>query len=128
MQSISGVELQIDYVNNLKNIGISCFNDIDNVKENSIDTCFSFHVLEHLLDPIETLHKINNKLVENGIVIIEVPHANDFLLSVAKIDTFKKFTLWSQHLVLHTRDSLKRFLEVGGFCDIIIKEFSVINI
>ena len=70
-KSISGVELQIDYVNNLKNIGISCFNDIDNVKENSIDTCFSFHVLEHLLDPIETLHKINNKLVENGIVIIE---------------------------------------------------------
>ena len=24
-------------------------------------------------------------------------------------------------MVLHTRDSLKRFLEVGGFCDIIIK-------
>jgi hypothetical protein len=28
---------------------------------------------------------------------------------------FLNFTLWSQHLILHTRTSLRRFLEGAGF-------------
>ena len=34
---------------------------------------------------------------------------------------FKNFTLWSQHLVLHTRESLFRFLQSVGFVQINIK-------
>ena len=50
--------------------------------------------------------------------MIEVPHANDFLLTTCSNKDFKKFTLWSQHLVLHTRESLYRFLESVGFQEI----------
>lgn len=56
----------------------------------------------------------------NGILVVEVPHANDFLLTIAKLPSFKSFTLWSQHLVLHTRESLKRLLYVCDFTKIII--------
>jgi len=33
------------------------------------------------------------------------------------------FTFWSEHLILHTRDSLKIFLEEAGFANISIKGF-----
>ena len=36
-------------------------------------------------------------------------------------DQFKQFTLWSQHLVLHTRESLMKTLEFVGFKDIQIE-------
>ena len=36
-------------------------------------------------------------------------------------EEFKQFTLWSQHLVLHTRESLSRFLKFSGFENINIR-------
>jgi hypothetical protein len=67
-------------------------------------------VFEHLDDPIEMLTKISMKLKKGGTLIIEVPHANDALLSLYESEAFKKFTLWSEHLLLHTRFSLERFI------------------
>ena len=117
---ITGVELQEDHVNNLNSYGIKCLNDIDLVEDDSIEVCVSFHVIEHLPDPIRTLKVIKKKIVKGGTLIVEVPHANDFLLSSLKEENFKKFTLWSQHLILHTKDSLERLLRHVGFCDISI--------
>ena len=59
--------------------------------------------------------------MSGGTLIFDVPQANDFLLSVAQNEPFKQFTLWSQHLVLHTRESLKCMIEYVGFEDILIK-------
>jgi hypothetical protein len=52
-----------------------------------------------------------------------VPHAKDFLISFLDLDVFKSFTFWSEHLILHTRDSLKIFLESAGFSNICIKSY-----
>ena len=52
--------------------------------------------------------------MSGGRILIEVPHANDFLLSFVNCEDFKQFTLWSQHLVLHTRDSLRKTLKFVG--------------
>jgi len=112
---ITGVELQGDHVNTLNSEGIKCLNHIDLVKNDSVEICVSFHVIEHLPDPISTLKILKNKIVSGGTLIIEVPHANDFLLSTVKNENFKQFTLWSQHLILHTKDSLERLLNHVGF-------------
>ena len=80
-----------------------------------------FHVFEHLPDPIDILSQLKTKMRSSGRVIIEVPHANDFLLNVAENLAFKEFTLWSQHLILHTRFSLKIILEYCGFKNIVIE-------
>ena len=74
-----------------------------------------FHVFEHLINPIEILIQLKSKLKKNGNLIIEVPHANDLLLSKLKIKPFINFCLWSEHLILHTKRSLKCFLEKAGF-------------
>ena len=61
------------------------------------------------------------RLQSCGYVLIEVPHANDFLLNYLACDEFKQFTLWSQHLVLHTRESLRKTLEFVGFKNVKIE-------
>ena len=113
-----GVELQQNYVDALNADDIRCENNLDAIQSDSIDVCVSFHVIEHLPDPLEILKLLKEKIVSGGMLIIEVPHANDFLLSTLNNDEFKQFTLWSQHLVLHTRESLCRMLTHAGFEDI----------
>jgi len=79
--------------------------------------------LEHLPDPINTLKRVYGRLKQGGEgkVIIEVPHARDFLLDGLKVESFINFTLWSQHLILHTRESLALMLNDAGFKDIRIE-------
>ena len=60
---------------------------------------------------------------KNSKIIIEVPHANDFLLKDLNIEEFKNFTLWSEHYILHTSSSLKKFLKIAGFKDIKVEYF-----
>ena len=83
--------------------------------EPKIDTVFLFHSFEHFNNPISILQSIYKSLKPGGDIIIEVPHAKDILLNELYIEEFKKFTLWSQHLILHTRESLKKMISSAGF-------------
>ena len=120
-KSSVGIELQIDCIKELNNFGIRCENSLDMLKNNSIDTFFLFHSFEHLPEPLKILEEIKSKLRKKGRLIIEVPHANDFLISTIKDENFINFTLWSQHLILHTKNSLNKFLDYAGFQNILIK-------
>jgi len=120
-KSSIGIELQIDFIKELNNIGIRCENSLDMIENNSIDTFFLFHSFEHLPEPLKILKVIKSKLRKKGRVILEVPHANDFLISTIKDENFINYTLWSQHLILHTKNSLNKFLDYAGFQNILIK-------
>ncbi|MBN9669924.1 class I SAM-dependent methyltransferase [Roseibium aggregatum] len=113
--SLCGVELQRDYVEALNRDGIRCHTSLEALENGSLDTAVSFHVLEHLPEPLPVLGALRRVLKPGGTAVIEVPHANDFLLRDLSCEAFKGFTLWSQHLVLHTRDSLRRLLAAAGF-------------
>jgi len=115
---VIGIELQETFLSNLAANGIHAHNTLGEISDESLDVIFLFHVFEHLPKPLETLEELRKKLRKGGLLILEVPHANDFLLSFLKIDSFKKFTLWSQHLVLHTKESIKAMLDWGKFNDI----------
>ena len=106
--SLYGVELQENYASLLENNGIRCEDKI-NKHKTMFDTIFSFHTLEHLPNQIEVLKNLKNYINIGGSLIIEVPHANDFLLKNLQVEEFKEFTLWSQHLILHTKKSLTIF-------------------
>lgn len=116
--SASGVELQQSFREALSGDGILCHSDISQALT-PVDTVFMFHVLEHLSDPLGALREIRETLEPNsGTLVVEVPHARDLLLSEFQCEAFIDFTLWSQHLVLHTRDSLQKILIAAGFTDI----------
>ena len=118
--SVQGVELQESYREELASVGIPCAPSLATVSA-PVDTVTMFHVLEHLPHPIETLQKIRGLMAPSGDLVVEVPHARDLLLADMDVEAFRSFTLWSQHLVLHTRDSLRRLLESAGFRDIDIR-------
>ena len=82
-----------------------------------------FHVLEHLTDPIDTLVTIRKKMVTGAKIIIEVPHARDFLITFLENESFKSFTFWSEHLILHTRESITKFLEEADFSNITVNGY-----
>lgn len=119
--AVNGVELQADFVAALRTEGFSCFDSTAHIEHQSQDTVLGFHVLEHLPDPLAVLEELSAILKPGGAVILEVPHAGDILLSQLKSEPFKTFTLWSQHLILHTRESLQRILEYAGFTNVVIE-------
>ena len=114
---VQGVELQKSFRDALNADGIQCFAHVQECAPAEVVTLF--HVLEHLPDPISLLGSLRAKVSDSGgYLIVEVPHAGDFLISQARHQPFIDFTLWSQHLVLHTRDSLERLLRAAGLSDI----------
>jgi 2-polyprenyl-3-methyl-5-hydroxy-6-metoxy-1,4-benzoquinol methylase len=86
---------------------------IEELGDSRFDIVTMFHVLEHLPDPLESLRQVAARLDEGGRVVIEVPHARDFLIWTGS-DAFRKFTFWSEHLILHTRSSLEAICRAAG--------------
>jgi|TARA_Y100000031_G_scaffold125383_1_gene141791 2-polyprenyl-3-methyl-5-hydroxy-6-metoxy-1,4-benzoquinol methylase len=127
-KSLSGVELREECINFIKN-NIKKIDVSDNI--NSFDKKFDiitmFHVLEHIPYQIETLKVLKSKLKNKGKIIIEVPHAEDFLILQKELKEFKNFTFWSEHLVLHTFKSLKSILLKSGFKNVNIQYYQRYN-
>lgn len=125
-----GVELskrEREYVNRT---GIVCMKDINEYNE-KFDVITLFHVFEHLHAPIEWLEKYSNYLTEEGYLILEVPNAEDALLSLYESSSFSDFTYWSAHLYLYTIRSLTKVIEQTNRFDIIsaeqVQRYSIAN-
>ena len=121
-KNISGVELReecLQYMKN-RNKNIEVKNNINKFKK-KFDVVTLFHVLEHLTDQVEILKTVKKKIKKKGKIIVEVPSAQDFLISIDELPEFKKFTFWSEHLILHTEKSLRKYLTLAGFKKIKIK-------
>ncbi|MBO0346093.1 class I SAM-dependent methyltransferase [Roseibium limicola] len=82
-----------------------------------------FHVLEHIPDQLQILADVEKAMKPGGTLFIEVPHARDFLSEELAITEYRDFTYWSEHLVLHTQDSLRTYLAASGFTDIKVDYF-----
>lgn len=126
-KNVIGLELNESLIEYLNNENIPTYNDINKIPDN-IDCIMLNHVLEHLYDPISTLKNIKYKMNEKTLLIIEVPHADDFLISEYNCNDFKKFTFWSEHLILHTEKSLLNLLNIVGFSNIKITYYQRYNI
>lgn len=121
--SVAAVEPQPGPRRALTDEGYQVFASVTETPERAYEVVTLFHVVEHLPDPVGTLRAVLTRLVAGGEVIVEVPHARDFLISFLDLPAFKDFTFWSEHLVLHTRDSLRRILAAAGFRDIEVRGF-----
>lgn len=117
----TAVEPQDSVRKTLLDLGYKVYSSVKDIKEENFEVVTLFHTLEHLEDPISMLNLIRSKMAKGGIIVIEVPHARDFLISFLENNAFKKFTFWSEHSILHTRESLAAFLKATGFSNIIIK-------
>jgi cyclopropane fatty-acyl-phospholipid synthase-like methyltransferase len=110
--SIEGIELE-QRVQEFWSEKFKIHSDIESASEN-YDVITAFHVIEHLHDPVQLLSMLANKLSQSGKMVIEVPSANDALLTFYDSDAFQRFTYWSQHLYLFTPSTLSKVLENAG--------------
>lgn len=122
---IHAVEPQNDARALLKELGYPAYASIKELsqQDTKFDLITLFHVFEHITDPLDSLKMLRKALKPGGKVFIEVPHAGDALISLYNLDAFKKFTFWSEHLVLHTRKSLEAYLFAAGFSSVTVSGF-----
>jgi len=111
----AGVEPHKSARETLVQEGFTVWPSIREVSEDNFDVISLFHVFEHLTDPVTMLKDVKHRLAADGTLVIEVPHANDALLTLYKSEAFKNFTLWTEHLILHTADSLCTMVEASGY-------------
>jgi len=111
----AAVEPQETAAGFLKELGHTVYRRLEDVPNANFNIITLFHVFEHIQAPVELLRNLRSKLAEGGRLIIEVPHARDFLISFVDCQAFRDHTFWSEHLILHTRQSLAALLEAGGF-------------
>ena len=114
-----GIELRKEYKNYIRSLDKSIFvkTSLSEIKT-KFDVIMSFHTLEHIPNQVEILKKLKNKLKVDGKLIVEVPHAEDILLN---LNSFRNFSFFSEHLILHTNKSLKIVLQKAGFKNIKIQ-------
>ena len=118
-----GLELNNEVREYNNNNGITCIKSLAELNDDKFDLITLNHVFEHLNDPINILVELQKYLKDDGVIIIEVPHARDFLLETFNLKSFKNFIFWSDHLILHTKESLEKFAMKSGLYAKSIKGF-----
>jgi SAM-dependent methyltransferase len=119
--STRGIELEEEASAVLRPYGIICSASLSDVAACSVDTVFMFHSFEHLSNPLETLRGVRRVLRPGGYIVLEVPNSRDILLERYKSSSFRNFTLWSQHLILHAQQSISNMLRFAGYREILTK-------
>ena len=116
---VYGIELERRLQEHFQVNNLSVFADIASVPLEhdglKFDVITMFHVLEHLPDPKVMLIALGALLAEGSEIIIEVPHADDALLTLYGCEPFSQFTYWSCHLFLFTVQTLESLAKQAGF-------------
>ena len=118
---LCGVEPNTECRTRLISDGFDVRASMADFADSTFDVVTMFHVFEHLLDPLGCLAQLGEIMEPGSILVIEVPSGRDILLNQLDLVEFKDFSLWSQHLVLHTRESLTAMLDHAGFAEINVR-------
>ncbi|MDD3296568.1 MAG: class I SAM-dependent methyltransferase [Candidatus Omnitrophica bacterium] len=112
---IAGVEPEERLVEYCRSNGIKVYSSISKIPSGEkYDFITLFHVLEHLVNPRDVLIRLKDFLSSKGEIIIEVPNADDALLSLYENKAFSEFTYWSCHLFLFNPGTLKSIASQAG--------------
>ncbi len=80
-------------------------------------------MVEHLQDPRKILAELGNLLGPKGRLIVEVPSADDALLTLYDCDALQRFTYWSQHLFLFNASTLTLLAKQAGLKVIAVQHY-----
>ncbi len=89
-----------------------CFMDFDAVADGSVAAVTMIHVLDHLLEPLDTLRRLRRTLVPGGLVMVVV-HDESSLLARLLGPRWPAFCL--QHPQLYQPATIRALFEQAGF-------------
>jgi len=110
-----GVEPSGEFGEFLEKSGHKAVGDLAKIADQKFDVITHFFVFEHIRDPFEFLTQTYGMLKNGGVMICEVPCANDPLTSLYNIDAFEKFYWSIAHHFYYTHASIKVVLEKLGY-------------
>ena len=112
VNTAQGIEPEIKHHENFKEEGLNIYSSLLSFRETkaAIELIVSFHVIEHVNNPIEFLVELLAVLRKNGKIFIETPNSNDALIKLYESSSFKNFTYWDNHLVLFNHKSFEYML------------------
>jgi len=114
-ETACGIEPENRLRDHFKKCNLTVFPDICglriNMQKEKYDVITMFHVLEHLRDPKDVLCELRGILNGKGRIVIEVPNAEDALLTLYNSGPFSDFTYWSCHLFLYSVKTLQMLFE-----------------
>ena len=118
---VTGVELE----SRVRDYWAEKINIVPSVEQagRGYDLITAFHVVEHLPDPRAMLNKLGSSLKPKGRMIVEVPSADDALLTLYDCTAFQRFTYWSQHLFLFTAHTLERLALQAGLRVVAVQSY-----
>jgi 2-polyprenyl-3-methyl-5-hydroxy-6-metoxy-1,4-benzoquinol methylase len=90
--------------------------------DRDFDLITAFHVIEHLADPQTILTQLAESLAPSGRIVIEVPNADDALLTLYESEAFQRFTYWSQHLYLFNQETMRQLAGQAGLRVVAIRQ------
>jgi len=113
-----GIEIEDMTRRFLNDSGIKVVKSVEEYKKNvgqKVDFVSMFHVLEHLPDPKKCLIELRSILTDTAKIFIEVPNADDALLSIYKCESFANFVFWSPHLYTFNIKSFEIMAKETGY-------------
>ena len=105
--SYYAVETDKEIVNGLKKEGINAATKIEELNKKDFDIIVVFHVLEHIINPMEFIKFLIKYLKKGGVLFLEIPN-KDYM--------FKK--LFEPHVLFFNANSLDVLLNEFPFYDI----------
>ncbi|GHV96306.1 methyltransferase [Spirochaetia bacterium] len=112
-KQVYGIELENKLKSYFLNNNLDVYQTIEDCNH-TVDYIFLFHVLEHIKDPFSILERLKQKLKPGGRLVVEVPNADDALLTLYKSKAFSCFTYWSPHLYLYNHTTLQMLAKKAG--------------
>lgn len=112
VNSAQGIEPEKKYHEIFKEESLNIYSSLLSFRETkaAIEIIVSFHVIEHVKNPLEFLVELLAVLRKNGKIFIETPNSNDALIKLYESSSFKNFTYWDNHLVLFNHKSFEYML------------------
>lgn len=113
---ISAVDSCPDYKNILEHKGYVAYRYIWDVPPGKqYDRICLFSLLEHIPEPRPFLIRLRQSLAPGGYVIIEIPSANDPLISLYDVAAFKSFYFQAMHPYVYSEKAARMVLTETGF-------------
>lgn len=110
-----GVEPSGEFSEFLESSGHSCVNDISEINDMKFDVITNFFVFEHMSDPYKFINEMYKLLKIDGVIICEIPCANDPLTSIYDIKEFENFYWSIAHHFYYTPKSIRFIMNNLGY-------------
>ena len=113
-----GVEILSHYTNIAKKRELKVYNDfLENVNfSQKYDIVSAYAILEHLIDPLKFLEKLNTLIVEDGILVILIPTFESLVEKIFSIIN-RPWHMYRppEHLNFYSRKFIDQYLKSKGF-------------